>query len=112
MTEIPNVLKPFGKSPVRLARAVVCLWVIGQLLFSAALAASPSLHRLFHHDADSPSHQCLATVMAQGQMDSSPLPLIIPALPVILVVLVILEPLLPQAQRDLRLPAGRAPPLV
>ena len=109
--EIPNVLKPFGKSPVRLARAVVCLWAIGQLLFSTALAASPSLHKLFHHDADSPSHQCLATVIAQGQMHPSPLPLIILAWPVILLALVILESLLPQSQQDLRLPAGRAPPL-
>ena len=112
MAEIPSVLKPFGRGPIRLARALVCLWAIGQLLFSTALAASPSLHKFFHHDSDSPSHECLATVIAQGQMHSSPGPLIVLALPVVFLVLVIFEPLLPQSQRDLRLPAGRAPPLV
>ena len=35
------------------------------------LAASPSLHELFHHDADQPGHHCAVTLLAHGKVDSS-----------------------------------------
>lgn len=38
-------------------------------LLVAALAMSPSLHHLLHHDADAPDHQCAATLLLDGQLD-------------------------------------------
>jgi hypothetical protein len=57
-------------------KALVCL-LISQLLIVAALAASPQLHQLFHHDADEGSHECAVTVMISGGSDGSPVPQIL-----------------------------------
>jgi hypothetical protein len=48
--------------------SIVCL-LIGQLLVVAALAASPQLHQLLHHDADHSDHACAVTVMLSGGSD-------------------------------------------
>ena len=53
--------------------AVVCL-LIAHLLFVVVLAASPHLHRLFHHDADHGSHECIVTLMISGGSDGSSAP--------------------------------------
>ena len=75
-----------------------------------ALAASPVLHQLVHHDADTPGHECVVTLFLHGQIDSS----------VVAVVAIIppgrinfLSPALApvfNAQVE-TLPPGRAPPL-
>jgi hypothetical protein len=51
--------------------AFACL-LISSLLIVVALAASPQLHQLFHHDADGSEHECAVTVMVSGGSDDSP----------------------------------------
>jgi hypothetical protein len=58
--------------------ALVCL-LVSQLLIIAALAASPHLHQLLHHDADDGDHECAVTVMISGGSDGSPVPQIFDA---------------------------------
>ena len=53
--------------------AVVCL-LIAHLLIVVALAASPHLHQLFHHDADHGCHECVVTLMISGGSDGCPAP--------------------------------------
>ena len=81
-------------------------------LFSLALAVSPSLHHFFHHDSDSPEHTCIVTIIASGQVLSTHETGALPIAVCVLFVLVVPEFLLPNLERDLRLPIGRAPPLV
>jgi hypothetical protein len=54
-------------------KALVCL-LISELLIIAALAGSPQLHQLFHHDADRGDHECAVTVMISGGSDGSLVP--------------------------------------
>ena len=61
-----------------LQNAVVFL-LIGHLLIVVALAASPRLHQLFHHDADHGSHECVVTIMISGGSDGSPAPQVLEA---------------------------------
>jgi hypothetical protein len=58
--------------------AVVYL-LIAHLLIVVALAASPHLHQLFHHDADHGSHECVVTLMISGGSDGSPAPQVLEA---------------------------------
>ena len=77
-----------------------------------AMEASPSLHKLIHHDADSAEHSCIATMLASGHVVSAGAPDVLPILAGAVFVLVLLESVRPHIERDLRLPVGRAPPLV
>jgi len=66
--------------------AFACL-LISSLLIVVALAGSPRLHQLFHHDADGSDHECAVTVMVSGGSDDSPIPQVFEAgaiLPVVL----------------------------
>jgi hypothetical protein len=58
--------------------AVVYL-LIAHLLVAVALAASPQLHQLFHHDADHSTHECVVTLMISGGSDGSPAPQVLEA---------------------------------
>jgi hypothetical protein len=58
--------------------ALVCL-LVSQLLVVIALAASPHLHELFHHDANHGDHECAVTVMILGGNDGLPVPQILDA---------------------------------
>ena len=58
--------------------AFVCL-LISSLLIVVALAASPQLHQLFHHDADRSEHECAITVMVSGGSDDSLVPQVLEA---------------------------------
>jgi hypothetical protein len=75
-------------------------------------ASSGSLHKLVHHDADSPGHQCAITLLAQGQIDSP----VVPTGPVPLTAEFIFSPLPSDSPVvstfDYRLSPSRAPPLV
>jgi hypothetical protein len=53
--------------------------LIGQFLIISALAGSPQLHQLFHHDADRGDHECAVTVMISGGSDGSPVPQVLDA---------------------------------
>ena len=76
------------------------------------MAACPSLHKLVHRDADSADHTCIATMLASGQVLSTGAPDALPIFACAVFVLVLVEILRPHFERDLRLPVGRAPPLV
>ena len=46
--------------------------LLGVFLFGLALTYSESLHQRVHADAGKPSHQCVATLLAAGQIDTVP----------------------------------------
>jgi hypothetical protein len=52
---------------------LACL-LVADLLIVGALAASPQLHQLVHHDADRADHECVVTIMVSGGSDGSPVP--------------------------------------
>ena len=53
--------------------AFACL-LTAHLLIVVALAASPQLHQLLHHDADRSNHECAVTMMVSGGSDGSSVP--------------------------------------
>ena len=67
-----------GRDKAPWQTALVCL-LISELLIVAALAGSPQLHRLFHHDADRGDHECIVTIMISGGSDGSPVPQVLDA---------------------------------
>jgi hypothetical protein len=94
------------------AKVLLCFLAISSLLLAIAMEASPSLHKLIHRDADSAEHSCIATMLAAGQVLSTGAPDVLSILACAIFVLVLVEFLRPHFERDLRLPIGRAPPLV
>jgi uncharacterized protein (DUF2062 family) len=94
------------------AKALLCFLAISSLLLAIAMEASPSLHKFIHRDADSAAHICIVTMLASGQVHSTGAPGVLPILVCAVFLLVIVEFLRPHCERDLRLPVGRAPPLV
>lgn len=81
------------------------------ILSALVLEASPGLHRKIHPDADSPDHECLATMMGAGLIEPTALGLLFAVL-----VLAVFYKDLPHAESFLptvayRLLPGRAPPL-
>jgi hypothetical protein len=97
---------------LRPAKALVSGLAMVFLLFASTLAVSPSLHHFFHHDSGSDTHSCLVTLLANGQVVSADgfvaVAFFVPAM----LFLASPEAPSPSPERDLRLPAGRAPPLV
>ena len=49
---------------------LVCL-LVAQFLGATALAASPQLHHIIHHDAGHDDHQCAVTMMISGGSDGA-----------------------------------------
>ena len=43
-----------------------------------AMAASETLHKFFHEDADQPGHDCAVTLFAHGQVETSPVDVPVP----------------------------------
>lgn len=74
-----------------------------------AMASDEALHKLIHHDADEPGHECAVTLFAHGQVESvsCEVPVIAPA--------TVVEPA-PRIEFSVvsptikNLPPGRAPP--
>lgn len=57
---------------IRFFRRTVPAFVVGlSLLCASLLGASPYVHHLFHHDANSPTHECIATVIVKGDFLTS-----------------------------------------
>jgi hypothetical protein len=54
----------------RPSQAILAVLLGCLVLLLNAMAASPALHVLLHHDADSAEHHCAVTMLAQGQVDS------------------------------------------
>lgn len=59
-----SVSRQFAKSAIAGFLAVLLLGV-------SALAASPSLHELVHHDAGSADHNCFITFFAKGHVTTA-----------------------------------------
>jgi len=64
---------PSGKS-------LLAALLIGLVLWLNAVAASPALHRMIHHDANKADHQCAVTLFAHGQVESAAtvIPVVLP----------------------------------
>jgi len=73
------------------------------------LAASSSLHEIFHHDANQAEHHCAVTLFAHGQVDSATVD-VSPAAPVASAQLSPRLEFSVFAPAIENLPAGRAPP--
>jgi hypothetical protein len=68
MTVLVSKMRTATGAFCRPIRAVAAALVI--VLFAlAALAASPALHKAIHADADSGSHHCAVSVLAQGHVE-------------------------------------------
>jgi hypothetical protein len=52
-------------------KPVVSVLLIALVLLLNALAACEPLHKLIHHDADQPDHECVVTMFAHGHVDSA-----------------------------------------
>ncbi len=78
-----SLLTRVGRSlwPPRVKR-LTAIVALASYLFVMLLAAWPELHEAFHgHDADWDSHQCVATLLAKGQVLVSDLALAVPLPP-------------------------------
>ena len=65
-----RIARHFQSLLLRAAGALVLV----NLLFTLAMAASPELHREYHHDADHQDHECVVTHMLHGDFgDGVPL---------------------------------------
>lgn len=64
----------------RAAGRLLAAWLIAQILFIAALAASPSLHRALHHDADNDDHECAVTLFIHGQVSTTATVMVVAAI--------------------------------
>jgi hypothetical protein len=94
---------------LRLVSSLFCLLLFVTL---QVFASSSPLHRLIHHDADSPNHHCAVTLLAQGQVNS---PVVWPGLVSPVDTFIFYLPLLESegvSSFDYRLSPSRAPPLV
>ena len=92
------------------SKAVVALVLTGIVVLLNAMAASPTLHELFHPDASDEAHQCAVTMFTHGGVDSASadVPVVAP-LPLIQTVSFAYSSIFCPAIEQL--PAGRAPPV-
>ena len=79
------------------------------VLLLNAMAACEPLHKLIHHDADKPGHECVVTMFAHGHVDSASteVPVISPAAWVEVASPIVFS--VPSTVAEI-LPPGRAPP--
>jgi hypothetical protein len=92
-------------------KVAVAALMMTLLLALFALAASPSLHQYFHHDAGSTEHSCAITLFAHGKLMATGE---VPVMAVFVSLLLLRVPLARLAEfssYDLRLGFGRAPPV-
>jgi hypothetical protein len=80
------------------------------LLFTATLAASPSLHQLLHDNTAADSHFCAVCLLAQGQVQPTEIIPVICAFIFSLLLLVFTARAAACLQIDCRLSRSRAPP--
>jgi hypothetical protein len=108
---IANSLR-YKKEPFsRFSKSLVAVLLVGLVLFIAALASSESLHKLIHHDADEPGHECAVTLFAHGHVESAvcDLPVVLPVTFVEITPILVFSFFSPAIEN---LPPGRAPPSV
>lgn len=95
---------------LRRSQAVIASVLMGIVLLVNAMAASPSLHELFHSDAAQSGHQCAVTMFTHGLVDSVSVdvPVTVP-LPLIQTLFFTDRSVFYPALENL--PSGRAPPV-
>jgi len=62
-----TVILQLGRK-ITVAKSAMAGFLVALLLASSALAASPALHALVHHDAGSTDHNCFITLFARGHI--------------------------------------------
>lgn len=94
----------------RIAQWATAGLLILSLLMTVLMAASPSLHEYFHHDADQADHSCAVTLFTHGGVTMADVPtllaLFVPLLLCYLLPLISAE----FTSSDLRLGFSRGPP--
>ena len=106
-------MKVTGKSFAFRNQSVRRIWALMVLVLFIALqvfAGSATLHKAIHADASSPSHHCVITLLAKGQVNAPPS---LGALVAFTAALIFFLPLFQTAARpsfDYRLSPSRAPP--
>ena len=79
------------------------------LWLQLAMAASETLHKFIHQDADQPGHECAVTLFAHGQVETSPVD--VPVLPPVTGVETTPQPVpCVFSAPGQQLPPGRGPP--
>jgi hypothetical protein len=96
---------------MRHARVPLGILMVFFILLLNLLAADPSLHEWFHHDAGQADHQCAVTVFAHGKVESATIevPVSVPITFVESLPTVEFSIFSPAIEH---LPAGRAPPVL
>lgn len=85
--------------------------LVGLVLLLNALEASEPLHKLFHHDADQPGHECAITLFAHGNVElaSVDVPVVVPT--AWIETTAAIKSFVPTTATAI-LPPGRAPPTI
>jgi hypothetical protein len=92
-----------------IVRPAIAAVLITVLWLQLAMAASETLHKFFHADADQPGHECAVTLFAHGQVETASvnIPVIAPVTGVDLTPAALVSFYCPTHQT---LPPGRGPP--
>ena len=107
---IANKLRHAERHLLVLGRSAVAVSLILFLWLQLAMAASETLHKFIHADADQPGHECAVTLFAHGQVETSPVD--VPVLPPITGVETTPQPVpVVFSAPGQQLPPGRGPPL-
>ena len=106
---IANELRHAKRHFLVLGRSAVAVTQVLLLWLQLAMAASETLHKFIHADADQPGHECAVTLFAHGQVETSPVD--VPVLPPVTGVETTPQPVpFVFSAPSQQLPPGRGPP--
>jgi len=106
---IANELRHAKRHFLVLGRSAVAVTLVLLLWLQLAMAASETLHKFIHADADQPGHECAVTLFAHGQVETSPVD--VPVLPPVTGVETTPQPVpFVFSAPSQQLPPGRGPP--
>jgi hypothetical protein len=94
----------------RIAKPALAGFLVLVLLFLGTLAASPTLHQWFHPDANAPSHDCVITLFAKGQVSAATVAPLLVGLVILFGGVALLPEMLVLPSADYRFSSSRAPP--
>ncbi|HWF19966.1 MAG TPA: hypothetical protein VG754_11900 [Verrucomicrobiae bacterium] len=110
LTLLASTMTTQTQKRTMVVRKAVSLLFLALFLFLQTLAAVPGLHRHFHHDADQADHQCVVTLLLQGNLEAAS-SFVSVMLPAAQVSVIPLRPAFIRVAIDYRLLPGRAPPV-
>ena len=106
---IANELRHAKRHFLVLGRSAVAVTLVLLLWLQLAMAASETLHKFIHADADQPGHECAVTLFAHGQVETSSVD--VPVLPPVTGVETTPQPVpFVFSAPSQQLPPGRGPP--